>query len=215
MLHVFPHWSWKGREGQFIPVICYTDCDSVELFLNGRSVGVRSYEFPRYGMQGHYGNYAVRGQVPRTTSDLHLAWDVPYEAGVLRAVGTKDGAVAMTTEIATTGDAAAIRLTADRTEMNADRMDVVHLTVEIVDAQGRMVPDAALEVLFEVQGEGRLIGVDNGDPRSHEGYKVNRRSAFHGMCLGVVQATAKEGVVRVTASAAGLAAGVVTVTSKG
>jgi beta-galactosidase len=215
MLHVFPHWNWKGREGQFIPVSCYTNCDSVELFLNGRSVGVRGYEFPRYGMQGRYGNTAARDRVARTTADLHLAWDVPYEAGVLKAVGMKDGAVSMTTEVATTGEAAAVRLTADRAEMAADGRDVAHLTVEVVDAEERVVPDAAQEVVFEVEGEGRLIGVDNGDPRSHDGYKLNRRKAFNGMCLGVVQGSGKTGAVRVKATAEGLQSGMVTVVAKG
>src|ERR1035437_6716520 len=91
MVHLFPHWNWKGREGQFIPVTCYTNCDTVELFINGRSVGVRGYEFPRYGMQERYGNLAPRERTLRTTADLHLSWDVPYEPGTLKAVGTKDG----------------------------------------------------------------------------------------------------------------------------
>jgi beta-galactosidase len=166
-------------------------------------------------MQGRYGNTAARDRVARTTADLHLAWDVPYEAGVLKAVGMKDGAVSMTTEVATTGEAAAVRLTADRAEMAADGRDVAHLTVEVVDAEERVVPDAAQEVVFEVEGEGRLIGVDNGDPRSHDGYKLNRRKAFNGMCLGVVQGSGKTGAVRVKATAEGLQAGMVTVVAKG
>jgi beta-galactosidase len=79
VLQLFPHWNWKGREGQFLPVTCYTNCDNVELFLNGRSVGVKGYAFPRYGMQGRYGQYApAPAGAVRTTSDLHLSWDVPY-----------------------------------------------------------------------------------------------------------------------------------------
>jgi len=215
MVHLFPHWNWKGREGQFIPVTCYTNCDTVELFVNGRSVGVRGYEFPRYGMQGRYGNLAAREGTVRTTADLHLAWDVPYEPGTLKAVGTKDGAVVVTVEVSTTGEPAGIRLSADRAEISADRRDVVHITVEIVDAQGRLVPVAENEVSFEVEGEGKLIGVDSGDPQSHDSYKGSRRKAFNGLCLAVVQATAKAGGIRIAASSAGLQPDKVTITTTG
>ncbi len=127
MVHLFPHWNWKGREGQFLTVACYTNCDNVELFLNGKSVGMKGYAFPRFGMQGRYGQngpQAMNGV--RTTSDLHLSWDVPYEPGTLRAVGTKDGQTVATAEISTTGDPAAIELTADRDTIRADRRDVAH-----------------------------------------------------------------------------------------
>src|SRR5271165_305219 len=125
MLHLFPHWNWKGREGQFLPVACYTNCVSVELFLNGRSVGTKGYVFPRYGMQGRYGQYAPGANAAiRTTSDLHLAWDVPYEPGTLRAVGAKGGQTVVTVELSTTGDPAAIGLSLDRETLRADRRDV-------------------------------------------------------------------------------------------
>ncbi len=215
MAHVFPHWNWKGREGQFLPVMCYTNCDTAELFLNGRSVGVRGYEFPRYGMQGRYGNVAPRDRALRTTADLHLAWDVPYEPGTLKVVGTKDGVAVVTAEVSTTGEPASIRLTADRTKINADRRDVAHLMVEVLDEQGRVVPVAENEITFDVQGEGKLIGVDNGNPQSHDSYKTNRCKAFNGLCLAVVQATAKAGSIRIAASAAGLQAAAVTVVAGG
>jgi beta-galactosidase len=200
MVHLFPHWNWKGREGQFIPVTCYTNCDTAELFINGRSVGVRGYEFPRYGMQGRYGNIAPRDRALRTTADLHLSWDVPYEPGTLKVVGTKDGSVVATMEISTTGDPAAIRLTTDRTGLAADRRDVAHIVVEILDRQGRVVPDAANDIAFTLEGEARLIGVDNGNPQNHDSYKTPRCKAFNGMCLAVVQSTAKAGRIRIAAS---------------
>jgi beta-galactosidase len=215
MLHLSPHWNWKGSEGQFIPITCYSNCDTVELFINGRPVGVRGYEFPRYGMQGRYNNYAPRDRTLRTTGDLHLSWDVPYEPGTLKAVGTKDGVAAVTVEVVTTGEAAAVRLSADRTALTADRRDVAHITVEIVDDQGRVVPQADHEVAFDVEGEGRLIGVDNGDPQSHDSYKVPRRKAFNGLCLAVVQATAKAGQIRVAASSPSLKADALTIQTKG
>ena len=214
MLHLFPHWNWKGREGQFVPVTCYTNCDTVELFINGRSVGVRGYEFPRYGMQGRYGNAAPRDRALRTTADLHLAWDVPYEPGTLKAVGTKDGVAVVTVEVSTTGEPAAIRLSADRTDLHADRRDVAHLVVEVLDAQGRVVPTAENEITFSVQGEGRLIGVDNGNPQSHDSYKADHCKAFSGMCLAVVQSAAKAGTIRIAASSGALQTSAVTITTK-
>jgi beta-galactosidase len=214
VLHLFPHWNWKGREGQFIPVTCYTNCDTVELFLNGRSVGLKGYAFPRYGMEDRYANYGARARVLRTTNDLHLEWDVPYEPGTLKAVGTKDGKVVATVEVSTTGEPSAVRLTADRAEIAADRRDVAHITVEILDAQGRVVPAADPEVAFVVEGEGKLIGLDNGDPLSHEDYKSTRRQAFHGMCLAIVQSTGKPGRIRVTANSPGLQPGNLTISTR-
>ncbi len=214
MVHLFPHWNWKGREGQFIPVTCYTNCDTVELFINGRSVGLRGYEFPRYGMQGRYGNYGPRARAQRTTADLHLAWDVPYEPGILKAVGTKDGAAVVTMDVSTTGEPAAVRLSADRAKIVADGRDVAHIVVEILDAQGRIVPVAENEIAFEVVGEGKLVGVDNGNPQNHDGYKVSHCKAFNGMCLAVVQATAKAGRIRVSATSANLRSDAVSIVTK-
>ncbi|MGB2624347.1 MAG: glycoside hydrolase family 2 TIM barrel-domain containing protein [Candidatus Acidiferrum sp.] len=214
VLHLFPHWNWKGKEAQIIPVTCYTNCDTGELFLNGRSHGVKGYEFPRLGMEGHYGNYPARAKVLRTTADLHLTWDVPYEPGTLKAVGVKDGKVVSTVEISTTGEPAAISLTADRDALTADRRDVAHLAVQILDAQGRLMPIADNEITFAVEGEATLIGVDNGNPQSHEDYKSNRRKAFNGLALAILQSTAKPGIVRVTASSPSLQSATVNLTTK-
>ena len=186
----------------------------MELFLNGRSIGVKGYTFPRQGMELKYGNYPARARVPRTTADLHLSWDVPYEPGTLKAVGTKDGKVVATVEITATGEPTAIGLSVDRDSIAADRRDVAHVTVQILDADGRVVPDAANEVIFEIQGEGRIIGVDNGDPQSHEDFKSNRRKVFNGLCLAIIQSTIRPGQVRIAASSPGLASSNVTITSK-
>lgn len=204
MLNLFPHWNWKGREGQIIPVTCYTNCDTVELFLNSRSMGIKGYEFPRMGMEGNYGNYPARARALRTTGDLHLSWDVPYEAGTLKAVGTKDGTAVTTVEVATSNAPVAISLSADRRTLAADRRDVAHIVVEVRDEQGRMAPQADNEIEFQVEGEGKLIGVDNGDPFSHEDYKADRRKAFNGLCLAIVQSTAKAGRIKITASSPAL-----------
>ena len=216
VLHLFPHWNWKGREGQFLTVICYTNCDSVELFLNGKSIGVKGYVFPRYGMQGRYGQFAPRPRgAARTTSDLHLTWDVPYEPGTLRAVGMKNGKVAAETEIATVGEPAAIGLSVDRGAIQAGGRDVAHVTAKVLDKMGRVHPDAENEITFAIQGAGKLIGVDNGNL---SGLAVNLKGhviqAFHGMCLAVVESTADAGEIRVSAAAPGLTAASVTVMAR-
>jgi beta-galactosidase len=213
VLHLFPHWNWRGKEGQVIPVTCYTNCDTVELFLNGRSFGVKGYEFPRLGMEGRYGNYPPRARALRTTADLHLSWDVPYEAGTLKAVGTKDGNIVSTVEVFTTGEPALIALSTDRTSMSANRRDVAHLVAEVQDEQGRPVPGAENEITFEVQGEARFIGVDNGNLESHEEYRVNHRKAFNGLCLAIIQSTAKPGPIKITASSPTLRPSMLTIVS--
>jgi beta-galactosidase len=193
-----------------LPVICYTNCDSVELFVNGQSYGGQSYALPRAGMDRDlsWGEQfqLMRAQIRPTTADLHLAWTVPYRPGTLKAVGKIKGEVVCVQETVTAGPAAAIELSADRTTIAADGRDVVHLTVRILDADGHPVPDADDPVTFEVSGQGRLIGADNGDPLSHEPFQSNVRHAFHGLCLAIVQSTGQPGLIEVTASAPGLAA---------
>jgi beta-galactosidase len=176
----------------------------VELFLNGKSLGVQGYAFPRPGMQERWPVMPARAKARIATADLHLMWTVPYEPGALKAVGTRDGQVVSTAEIFTTGEAAAIELSADRSSIAADRRDVAHVTVRIVDAQGRLAPTAENEVTFQVQGEGRSIGLDNGDMRSHEDYKGKTRRAYNGLCVAMLQSTARAGRIRLTATSPGL-----------
>jgi beta-galactosidase len=203
MLHVFPHWNWQGREGSVIPVICFTNCDTVELFLNEKSFGVKGYRFPRFGMSERYGYY--RDGVPfTTTSDLHLSWDVPYEPGTLRAVGVKGGVVVCEQVIGTTVAPAAIALECDRMILDADGSDVAHITVSILDRHGLKIPTADNEITFSVEGVGRLIGTDNGQPVCQAGFQSRVRRVFHGLCLAVVQANHTAGEIHVTASSAGL-----------
>ncbi|HUE05718.1 MAG TPA: DUF4982 domain-containing protein, partial [Bryobacteraceae bacterium] len=143
------------------------------------------------------------------------AWDVPYEPGTLKAVGTKAGNVVAQVEISTTGDPAAIDLSVDRATIRADRRDLSHVIVKVLDAQGRLHPDADNEVAFEIQGEGKLIGVDNGNMAEMTvDFKGKIRKASHGMCLAVVQSTANGGQIRVTAASPGLKSATVTIATK-
>jgi beta-galactosidase len=214
VLHLFPHWNFAGHEGQIIPVSCYTNCDTVELFVNGKSYGVKGFEFPREGMERQYGQTPPRARAVHTTADLHLSWDVPYQPGILRAVGTSGGRVVAQDQVETTGDAAAVDLSADNSAPAADQRDVVHLTVKIMDAQGRMVPTAEDDVTFSIDGPARLIGVDNGDPTCRDSFQAHDRKAFNGMCLAIIQTTDQPGTIRVTAAANGLRPATVVINSQ-
>ncbi len=206
VLHLFPHWNWTGSPGKVIHVTCYTNCDTVELFLNGKSFGVKGYAFPRPGMVGTYGNYPERAKAVQTTADLHLSWDVPFTAGTLTAKGTKDGRVIRTVEIETTGTPAKLALVADRPAISRGPSDVAHVTVKVLDQEGRVVPTANDEITFTLTGAGRILGVDNGQPDSHESYQGPTRKAFHGLALVVVQANGNPGTLTLSASAAALTA---------
>jgi beta-galactosidase len=203
MIHIFPHWNWPGREGQVIPVLCYTNCDGVELFLNGKSFGEKRLEFPRQGNSGSWFRYD-RPRVNPTTADLHLSWDIPYEPAVLKAVGRRNKEVVCEKEIRTAGAPAAVRLSVDRDSIVADGRDVAHITVEIIDSAGVVVPVADNLVHFTIGGEGRIIGVGNGNTNDHDSFQAHQRRAFEGMCLVIVQSVKESGKVRFEASSDGL-----------
>jgi beta-galactosidase len=203
VLHVFPHWNWEGWEGRVIPVMAYTNCDAVELFVNGKSYGEKRMEFPRQGNSGGWNSYAFP-QVLATTADLHLSWDVPYAPGTLKAVGKKNGKIVCTEVIETAGKPAAMRLTVDNKQITADNQDVAHIKIEIIDAKGNIVPTADNLIQYKITGNGKLIGLDNGNPADHEPYKSNKRKVFNGMGLAIIQAGKIPGKVTITASAEGL-----------
>ncbi|MDQ3843267.1 MAG: DUF4982 domain-containing protein [Bacteroidota bacterium] len=203
MIHLAPHWNWQGREGKVIPVMAYTNCDTVELFLNGKSFGAKAMQFPRPGNSGGWNRYDVP-PVGITTGDLHLMWDVPYEPGVLKAVGRKGGKVVVEEEVRTSGAPAALRLSVDRTTIDADPKDVAHVKIEVVDASGNVVPNAAEPVQIVVEGAGRLIGLDNGNPVDHTSTKSDKRNTFNGLALAVIQSDNTAGTIRVRTSSPSL-----------
>jgi beta-galactosidase len=213
MVHLLPHWNWEGNEGKIIPVIVYTNCDTAELFLNGKSYGRKSCVFPQQGHSTSWNRYE-RPYVAPTTSDLHLSWDLPYEPGTVKIVGRKDGKTIIE-EVRTTSAPAAIRLTTDRNKINADVHDIVNIKVEIVDANGLVVPTANNAIEFKVDGEGVLIGTDNGNPSDKTQMKSKKRSAYNGLALAVIRPTGKSGTIRITAVSEGIKeAGVEVVTGK-
>ena len=145
VLHIFPHWNWAGREGETLEVRAHSNCEEVELFLNGASLGRKKME-----------------------PNGHLSWNVEYKPGTLLARGYRGGKEIATTKGETTDAPAAVTLAPDRTKLVADGRDVSVITVEARDAKNRLVPTAAVPVTFSVRGPGRIIGVGNGDPSSHE-----------------------------------------------
>jgi beta-galactosidase len=212
MVHLFPHWNWRGHEGKVISVIAYSNCDSVELFLNGKSFGVKSSVFPQQGHATAWNTFACP-YIAATTSDLHLSWDVPYEPGTLKVVGKKSGKM-VTEEIHTTSKPLAIRLSVDRKEIDADAHDIANIKVEIIDENGFVVPDANNLIEFKVEGEGVLAGTDNGNPQDKTQMQSKERNAFNGLALAVIQSTRKTGNIRLTVISEGLKEAVLKVNSK-
>lgn len=194
MLHILPHWNWEGMEGKPIFVWCYTNCDAVELFLNDRSLGV---------------------QRPISTAGYHLAWQVPFVPGILRAVGKRQGVEVCSQNVGTAGSPSKLLLTADPNVIQADGRDLTHISVSVVDSQENLVPHAKNPVHFDVQGEGRMVGVDNGDPLSHQNFKGAQIRAFSGKCLAMVQSTQKPGPISVRASSPGLGETLIVIHSTG
>ncbi len=141
-------------------------------------------------------------------------WRVKYEPGTLKAISRKNGKVVLTREVKTAGEPAKIQLIADRKVIKADGKDLSFITVKILDKDGNVVPDADNLVDFKVDGEAFIASVDNGDPVSHDPFKVNYRKAFHGLALAIVQAKEKAGKIIFTATSKGLQTSTLVLTSK-
>lgn len=189
---VASHWNWAGKEEKIISVLCYTNCENVELFLNGKSLGSKELS---------------------ASSDLQLSWKVFYKPGTLKAIGKKDGKIACTHELHTAGKPAKIVLTPDRDNIASDGCDLSHIKVNVVDKDGRIVANAVNLITFDISGEGKIIGVGSGDPQSHEDYKSNRRKLYKGKCLVVVQSRCQSGQICITATSPGLTQSSITLTS--
>jgi beta-galactosidase len=187
MIHLAPHWNWAHRPGADIEVRCYSNCDRVELFLNGKGQGAK--DMP---------------------ANSHLEWKVKWEPGTLSAKGTKAGQE-VSAQVETAGLPAAIKLSPDRAKINADGEDVSLITVSVVDAQGRVVPTAGDDVTFAVSPNARVLGVGNGDPSDLGPDKAAHRRAFNGLCLALVQSTREAGAIKLTATAPDLSPATVTI----
>ncbi len=191
MVHIFPHWNWTT--GTTVNVWVYSNCDSVELFLNGKSLGSKSFT---------------------SSSAASLGWTVPWSSGALVAKGTKGGAVVATDEVDTAGAAAKVGLSVDRMAIAADGWDLAYVTALIQDAAGATVPTAGNGITFAVSGPGKLVGADNGDPMDFTAYSSPTRKAFNGKALAIVQSTGAAGQITVTAAASGLGTGSVSTSAQ-
>jgi beta-galactosidase len=180
---VWPNWTWSGQEGQIFKVDVYSACETVELFLNGQSLGVKP-----------------SGKAERFTA----SFEVPYASGELKAVGYQDDKPTAETAIQTASKPAALRLTADRTAIQAEAADLSYVTVEILDQDGRVHPCADRPVFFTVKGTGALAAVGSSDPVSTERYRGNQRQTYRGRCLVVLKSTGEAGEIRLSAHADGL-----------
>ena len=161
VLHLLPHWNWPGKEGREIQVDVLSNCKSVELFLNGTSLGKQDMK-----------------------PNSKLTWQVKYAPGTLSAKGfDSKGNQIIETKVETTGDAAQIQLTPDRRTINADGEDLAVFTVSAVDAQGRAVTVAQNKINFAIEGAGKILGVGNGDPSCHESDVFIAKPSGHGIAI--------------------------------
>ncbi|WP_051651793.1 beta-galactosidase GalA [Prevotella sp. P6B1] len=188
VLHVFPHWNLQGHEGEEIELWAYSNCDEVELVVNGRKLGRQT--MPENG---------------------HLKWKAVYQPGKVVAVGYKNGKRILTQTLATTKPAARLVATADRVNLAADNRDVAVVTIEVRDAKNRLVPDACPMLTLTLQGEGRIIGVGNGDPAylgadhpKERDCRTFQIPAFNGLAQVLIQTTHVAGTIQLTCEAEGL-----------
>jgi len=182
VLHLLPHWDWPGLAGEPIRVRCFSNASRVELFLDGRSLGVK--EMPRHG---------------------HLDWTAAYRAGRLEARGTWADGSARTCVVETTSGAARLELRADRTTLVGSGTDVACIRISVEDARGRFVATASPVAVLTLRGPGRILGVHNGDPAYRDPEQSNRVRLFNGLALAIVQTAREEGVLILEAEADGLA----------
>ena len=191
VMHIMPHWNWKGSEGKNIKVTIYSNAEEVELVLNKKSLGKKTME-----------------------KNGHLEWEVAYQPGTLVAKGFVNGKPTVSEQVETTGAPAKVALLADRSQLNADGEDVAVITVQLNDLKNRWVPTANKEIVFALSGQGKIIGVGNGDPASHAPEQFVstasnptpqwKRDTFNGLAQIIVKTTKQAGEITLTASSEGL-----------
>jgi beta-galactosidase len=189
ILHLIPHWNWAGSEGKPLKVMAITNAEKVALILNGKAVDEKPVD--KYAM---------------------VTFEVPYEPGKLEAIATSGGKEVARFAVETTGVPTGIKLLADRASLAGDGYDAQPVTVQVVDAQGRVVPTSNLPVKFELTGPGAIIGLNNGDPNNHESEKGDSHHAFHGLAQVIVQSGfGGKGKLTLRATSEGLTSGEVTI----
>ena len=218
-LHVLPAWNedavmTSGSE-KTVKVVVYSDAAKVDLKLNGKSLGTK--EFEEHSTGAGYKYQTVKGESGHQS--LYMTWEVPFEAGILEAVAYDEkGQIIRDTEgrsvVKTTGKAAKLMVNADRKTITADGKDLSYITVDVTDKDGNIVPNAKDEITFSVEGEGQIVGVDNGSSPDHTPYNSLTRKAHAGKVLAIVKSGKKAGTVTVKAKAAGLSEGAEVITTE-
>ncbi|HZE83955.1 MAG TPA: glycoside hydrolase family 2 TIM barrel-domain containing protein, partial [Puia sp.] len=193
ILQLVPHWNWPDDSiGKPIKVMAFSNAEKVKLLLNGKMIGQQAVD--KYEMN---------------------SWEVPYRPGKLEAIGYKDGKEVSRYAVETTGEPAAIQLIADRSSIAGDGWDAVPVTVQVVDAKGRLIRTANLPVDFETDGAGSIIGMGNGDPNCHEPEKGNKHSVYNGLAQVILQSKpGGHGQLILTARSGGLKPASITVDVK-
>lgn len=202
-LHILPHWTWPGREGETTPIFVYTNYPSAELFINGVSQGVRTKD-----MSVTWENSADKESIEslKRQQRYRLMWmDTKYEPGVVKVVAYNDkGEAVAESEVRTAGKPHHIELEADRTTIKADGRDLSFVTVKVVDKDGNLCPDASHSIAYTVSGEGFYRAGANGDPVSLELFHEPKMQVFKGMMTAIVQSDGDSGKITLRATSKGL-----------
>ena len=212
-LHILPHWTWKGREGEITPVFVYTNYPTAELFINGKSQGKRTKDLSVTVFNS--ADSVSMAQLKRQQRYRLMWMDTKYEPGTLKVVAyDKDGKAVAEKEIHTAGEPYRIVLEADRSEISANGKDLAFVTVKIVDKDGNLCPMADNQLSFKVKGKGWYRAGANGDPTSLELFHKPTMKAFYGMMTAIVQSEEEPGEITLEATAKGLKKGVLKIVSK-
>ena len=191
MVHITRHWNWPGKEGELIDLWCYSNCEEVELFQDGQSLGKK-----------------------KSVLHGHISWDVKYNPGKLVAKGINSGKVICEDVVQTANAPAVLTIDADRTQVNADDEDLIFLKVTVLDGEQVFCPESDNTVNINVKGAGKLVGISNGDARSHESCRGTSMQVYKGLMLAIVQTTGVAGEIEVTVSSNGLSSDTAVCVSK-
>ncbi len=186
---LFSDWTPRDTSPHEENVEVYSNCEEVELFLNGKSLGSK----------------------PRPADDAPRNWKVAFAPGILRAVGKNNGKTVATHELKTAGKAARVVLSVDRASITPHWDDVSYVTATVVDADGVLIPDATDLITFEISGPGRVVAVDSGNNMSHEPFQASERRAYQGRCFAMIKATSSSGRITLVGTAPGLKSGTVNI----
>ena len=207
MIHLLPHWNWKGKEGDKIPVYCYTNCEEAELFVNGKSMGRKVKGRDRTTIIVDFLRYE-----PKTfDSPYILSWEVPYQPGSIKVVGYNGGKVILEKEIRTAGKPARVSLSVDRSTISAQGKDLAYVTVHIEDKNGNFCPLADNLVKFSVSGAGEIVAVDNGNSTSLDSFQDSQRKAFNGLALVILGSEGEASNITLEAKSRGLKSDVISI----